>query len=416
VNPGLTTAAGYAGLDTLAAGGPAGNPAAYVYALPGLLADSAGFSSWLYLQNAGLTCASIEVAFERDGDCTGPQVCGVRTVAPGESTALAAVDCVGPDWLGSATLRSTQPLAIVVDTVGRDTLASAGSGAAGGPGQADPLLFGPWVQDPAGGWDLWVQVHNRSALVPALVQVRLLDAGGATTDTLRDWVCPGGANSGFHFPMSAVQPGLPPRSLVVESLPWREDANSPPVVPPAISGRVWAVRYADPERAEARAAGAYDLLPAGRVLAPAAEHAGALALPMVYRDPNGTTAVTELAVTNLVDETVGGRTDYRLQLSDANGTVATLCDSLPAGASRRLDATRLAGVLPVGFRGGGLISATAWDHPAAGGRGTLGLGAVAVHTWSDPLADGRERLSIDVGQPLAGAPPLNEAPCMPMPP
>ncbi len=39
-------------------------------------------------------------------------------MAPGESVIFDPTTVVGPDWLGSAWIRASQPLGLVVDTLG----------------------------------------------------------------------------------------------------------------------------------------------------------------------------------------------------------------------------------------------------------------------------------------------------------
>ena len=94
----------------------------YQFYVPLLYADKAGFNSIMYIQNGGLECSSIEMWFKAQDDCLRARICEVLTLAPGETYQFDASDCVGPDWQGSAWIRSTQPLGIVVDIIGRDVL------------------------------------------------------------------------------------------------------------------------------------------------------------------------------------------------------------------------------------------------------------------------------------------------------
>jgi hypothetical protein len=85
-------------------------------------AQSAQFNSFMYIQNGGLECSSIEIWFREQDDCLRARICEVFTLAPGETFQFDANDCVGPAWQGSAWLRASQPLGIAVDLFGRDVL------------------------------------------------------------------------------------------------------------------------------------------------------------------------------------------------------------------------------------------------------------------------------------------------------
>src|SRR3989304_6958756 len=83
-----------------------------------VFAAKGGLNSWLYVQNVGIECTSLELWFKAQDNCMRPILGDVLAVAPGEAIRFDPNTVVGPDWLGSAWLRSSQPLAIVVDTMG----------------------------------------------------------------------------------------------------------------------------------------------------------------------------------------------------------------------------------------------------------------------------------------------------------
>ncbi len=70
------------------------------------------------IQNSGIDCTSLEIWFKAQDDCMRPVLGDVLTVSPGETVRFDPSTVVGPDWMGSAWIRSTQPLGIVVDTIG----------------------------------------------------------------------------------------------------------------------------------------------------------------------------------------------------------------------------------------------------------------------------------------------------------
>ena len=94
----------------------------YAYYVPLLYAQSNDFNSVMYIQNGGLECSSVEIWFKAQDDCLRARICEVFTLAPGETYQFDANDCVGPDFQGSAWLRSSQPLGVVVDIFGKDVL------------------------------------------------------------------------------------------------------------------------------------------------------------------------------------------------------------------------------------------------------------------------------------------------------
>lgn len=123
-NPGRVVTAAYAALprdawlrdvDDLGSG-------SHAYAASPVFADRAGFNTVMYLQNAGLGCASVTLAFRAWGDCQGARICHVLSIAPGAVESFDGTDCVGPDWAGSVVVTATEPLAIALDHFGLDLL------------------------------------------------------------------------------------------------------------------------------------------------------------------------------------------------------------------------------------------------------------------------------------------------------
>ncbi len=220
VTPGVEVSSKYNGIagDHLGSFDPVYG--GYSFFVPLLYADKAGFNSVMYIQNGGLECSSIEIWFKAQDDCLRARICEIFTLAPGETYQWDASDCVGPDWQGSAWLRSTQPLGIVVDIIGRDVLMTY----VGEPGSyeylfdpedttddevfsmGDQMAFGPLMYSEYQGWDTGVQVQNLSPVVNAKVKVYFLDRSGDIITTLVDWICPRGSQT-FFLPVVADLPG-----------------------------------------------------------------------------------------------------------------------------------------------------------------------------------------------------------------
>ncbi len=133
----------------------------------------------------------------------------------------------------AAWLRSTQPLGIVVDIIGRDVLMTYVGEPASydypfdpeDPGDdegfsiGDQMAFGPLMYSEYQGWDTGVQVQNLSPVVNAKVKVYFLDRSGDIITTLVDWICPRGSQT-FFLPVIADLPGNWVGSIRVESQEW----------------------------------------------------------------------------------------------------------------------------------------------------------------------------------------------------
>ena len=112
-DPNRNVSAAYTGISSEMEGAADPIFGGFGYYAPLLYADKGGFNTSIYIQNAGLECSSIEIWFKAQDDCLRAKICEIFTLAPGETYQFDASDCVGPDWQGSAWLRSSQPLGIV---------------------------------------------------------------------------------------------------------------------------------------------------------------------------------------------------------------------------------------------------------------------------------------------------------------
>ena len=366
------------------------------YYVPLVYADKAGFTSIMYLQNGGLECTSIEVWFQEQDNCLRATICDITTLAPGETYQLDANDCVGPDFQGSAWVRTTQPMGIAVDIVGRDILMTY----VGEPAEinftfdpeaaytrtANQVAFGPLVYSEYQGWDTGVQVQNMSAVTAAKVKVYFMDRSGDIVTTLVDWVCPRGSQT-FFLPVIAALPGNWVGSIRVESQEWLTPGG-PLVASPNIVAVATLIKYNDAARTETTEAIAYNLLPEHKVYdwqigfggGSLDSGVGLIAIPSLLKDLDGSGLTSELAIANVVPKP--GFTDLAIYIFDQNGMLDYICQKLSAKQVEYIDLQTWGYVNP-GFKGSAIISAQFWEHDVFDDTGfflrnLVGLGAVAV--------------------------------------
>jgi len=82
----------------------------FTYYVPLVYADRADFNTWIYIQNGGLECSSVEIWMKAQDDCLRAKICEVSTLAPGETIQIDPNQCVGPGWQGSAWIRTSEPM------------------------------------------------------------------------------------------------------------------------------------------------------------------------------------------------------------------------------------------------------------------------------------------------------------------
>lgn len=122
--PGLSVASSYAGQSGAHFAPNRGVSGGYWQSAAVVLADVAGASSIFYVQNAGLSCATVTATFRPLDECAGGRICTIFTLAPGEAYPFDSTDCIGPDFAGTLYLHSTQPLAVAVDTIAPSVMRS----------------------------------------------------------------------------------------------------------------------------------------------------------------------------------------------------------------------------------------------------------------------------------------------------
>jgi len=369
----------------------------YGYYVPLVYADKAGFNTLMYIQNGGLECSSIEVWFQEQDACLRAMICDIATLAPGETYPLDANDCVGPDFQGSAWIRTSQPMGVAVDIVGRDLLMTY----VGEPSEInysfDPDLavfsggnqvaFAPLVYSEYQGWDSGIQVQNLSAVTAAKVKVYFMDRAGGVITTLVDWVCPRGSQT-FYLPVIASLPGSWVGSARVESQEWISPGG-PLVNAPNVVAIATLIAYEDAGRTAATEAVAYNLLPEHKIYdwqigfrtgGDLEAGVGLIAIPSLLKDVGGTGLTSELAIANVVPKP--GFTDLAIYIHDQNGLLDYLCQKLNEKQVEYIDLATWGYVSP-GFKGSAVISAQFWEHDVFDDRGRfvrnlVGLGAVAI--------------------------------------
>jgi hypothetical protein len=395
-DPMVSVAGGYSGLADEMLGAYDPVYGGYAFFAPLLYADKDGFDSWMYIQNGGLECSSIEIWFRAEDDCMRPRVCDVLMLAPGETYQFNASACVGPGWIGSAWVRGSEPLSVVVDNIGRDLLMTYH----GHPSElkytfegaptfttGSPVAYGPLLYSEYQGWDSLVQVQNLSQVTSAKVKVYFLDRGGNVITTLVDWICAGGSQ-GFYLPVIAQLPGNWVGSVRVESQDWFTPGQ-PDVQAPDVVAVAQLIKYADLARTQPLEAVAYDLFPEQRAYdwqigsgwGGLWSGVGRIGIPSFMKDVGGSGLTTELAIANLVPKP--GFTDFVIYIYDQNGLVSSVCEKLNERQVEYLDAGTNLAFLPDGFKGSAVISAVFWEHDVFDNlgyylRNLVGLAAVKI--------------------------------------
>ena len=311
----------------------------YRYQVPLVVADSAGTNTFLYLQNTGLDCAAVTLAFRAQDSCLPATVCvlGAISVPPGQVVSFDPLDCVGSDWTGSVEVRSDMSLAIVADLHGRDALSTyRGVSAVPSPG-ADEWV-GPLYHSPTTGWDTLVQVQNLGT-GEAEARVTFYDHTGAVEATLSDTICPGAA-APFLLPVSFNAPVDQTGWIRVESLPDGGGLRQP------VAAMAWLIKYSDAQRTDVREASAYNLLPA-RELA-----SGRADLPFMFRDLEGCGLTSEVQLAGGPQFGAGssGTEDIQHGFFDPLGSVAQYILPLTERESIYEDLSTV-GSLPNGLHG-----------------------------------------------------------------
>ncbi len=387
VNPGARVNAAYIGISSDMEGAYDPKFGGYTYYAPMVFAGRGGLETAFYIQNSGVLCTSLEIWFKGQDACLRPILGDVLSLAPGESIRFEASSIVGPDWLGSAWIRGTQPLGIVVDTMGANHFTSY----AAVPGDVadlnfslgDQINYAPLVYSEHQGWDSLLQVQNLSATLPAKVKVYFYDRSGDVKTTLVDWICPRGSQT-FFSPVLAGLPGNWVGHARVESQDWWTNGTNPQDAP-RIQSVVLLEKWSDPARTTRRESVAYNAhtetvynWQVGSRKGGLTDGSAVFAVPLLAKGNRGISS--EIAITNLVPKP--GFTDFAIFLYDQNGLLDFVCQKLHDRQTEYIDLSTW-GIVPPNFLGSMVVSAVFWEHEVFDGEGQfqrnlVGLSAVAV--------------------------------------
>ncbi|MFQ5460691.1 MAG: hypothetical protein ACE5EL_07855, partial [Anaerolineae bacterium] len=395
-DPNVTVNAAYTGVSSDEEGARDPRFGGYTYYAPLVLADVGDLDSWIWIQNSGIQCTSLEIWFKAQDNCLRPILGDVLSLAPGESVHFDPNTVVGPGWTGSAWIRGSQPLGVVVDTMGANHFTSY----KGVTGAVDSLGFNlgaqvnyaPLIYSEQQGWDTAITVQNMSSTTNARVKAIFLDRSGDVVTTLVDWICPRGANT-FFLPTIAGIPGNWVGSARIESQEWWTPGD-PLVDPPRIQSVVTLDKWDDPARTARREAVAYNAFTERTTLdwqlgrGDGTDGSAVLALPLLAKENRGITS--EIAVANLVAKP--GFTDFALYLYDQNGLLDNVCEKLNEYQVEYIDLASWGYIAPH-WLGSGVVSAVFWEHDVFDDQGQfvrnmVGLGAVGVERVGGTLGGG----------------------------
>lgn len=318
-----------------------------------------GCNTVLTIQNSGDECTSIEIWYKEQDDCLRAYIDDVAYLAPGESVVVRPPAFLGPNWSGSAWIRSTQPLGIVVDIECQTGQAKSLSTYTGVPAQTFNTLnstyspgsfinYAALMYREEYGWDTTVTVQNLSGTTNAKVKVYFYDHTGGIIATAVDWICPRGSQD---FKLSAINnlPGQYVGAVEVQSQQWWTPGENP-VQPPYIMS---VIQLSNKNTGQAVA---YNASTGG---------AAALTMPLIVKEKrietNGKTIAwnAEIALKNI--NANPGNTTVRIDFYDQNGYVTSVCQTLN---EKFVDYIRLVdmGILPNGWSGSAVITATCSDQ------------------------------------------------------
>ncbi len=397
VDPNRVNHAAYEGVSSDLEGAYDPESGGFTTYAPFVVSGNGGLDSVLHIQNSGELCTSLEIWFKAQDNCLRPILGDVIQLSRGETVDFEASTVVGTGWIGSAWIRASQPLGVVVDTRGPNHFTSY----VGVPADIEALDFSlgdqvnyaPLIYNEYQGWDTAIQVQNLSSTMAAKVKVYFLDFGGGIKQTLVDWICPRGSNS-FFLPVIAGLPGAWTGSARVESQEWWTPGG-PVADPPRLQSIVILERWSDPARSERREAVAYNASTEtiydwqlGNGKGGVASGSAVFALPMVAKRNRGVS--TEIAIANLVPKP--GFTNFAVFLYDQNGLIDYVCETLGEKQVEYINVDSWGWVRP-SFLGSMVVSATFWEHDVFDAQGRfvrnlVGLGAVGV-----------ERIGAVLGEP-----------------
>lgn len=175
------------------------NPAIerYAYFAPQVRAGLSDSQTTLSIQNTGDSCASVRVrftaeTFQDSSDCPATAATTDITVPPGGAVQLTPGQANLPVFFGSASLESTQPLAVAIDvTAAGERLMFTYTAL---PYTATPHYTLPALVNSAASvtpWQTSLKVQNSSAVNQTLVSERIFNRDGSpASSSLSQQICP----------------------------------------------------------------------------------------------------------------------------------------------------------------------------------------------------------------------------------
>ncbi|MFN8496462.1 MAG: carboxypeptidase-like regulatory domain-containing protein [Anaerolineae bacterium] len=395
-NPTFVMSGSYNGVNAAQAGRYDPTFGGYAYYAPAVYSGYGGFNSWLYIQNGGTECTSVELWFKAQDECLRSQICSISQLSPGYAAVFNVSTCLPQGVVTAAWLRASQPLAIVADQIGPNLLMTyngvaaepcyAATGGCLDDGGGSQVAYGPLTYREEQGWDTRIYVQNLSGTTAAKVKVYFLDHGGGIVTTMVDWVCPRGAQL-FYLPLVNNLPGNYVGAVRVESQAWTSPGD-PLVSAPNITATAELVQYSGSTGSSPTQAVAYNLISenegytwqAGAGQGGLSSGVGLIAVPSLLQRGNSLGLETSLAIQNIVP--YPGFTDFVLFIYDQNGLIDYVCEQLGQQSVEYIDFSTW-GVINAGFKGSAVISATYWQHDVfapngAALRNLVGLGAVKI--------------------------------------
>lgn len=193
----------------------------YYYYAPYVMLGYNGLDTEITIQNSGQDCTSIWIEWMEQGTCVVQYTQHIEALPPGESIRIRVphlpmygLDC---PWLGSAQIRSHQPLGIIIDQASfkepcpaynRGTLLSARLRPKGEIRHIneetklieDTVFYADLIFREWSGWTTSIQVQNLSPYNRlTFVTVDFMDASGNEIFYVGDWICSKGGTT-FYLP------------------------------------------------------------------------------------------------------------------------------------------------------------------------------------------------------------------------
>lgn len=369
-SPDLTVSGAYSGLTGIEVGEFDPVFGGFAYYAPIVYADAGGLTSWLYIQNSGIDSTGVELWFQDQNDCLRATIVEVLCVAPGETAQYNVANAVGPSFVGSVWIRTSQPSGVVVDHVGQNVLMTDKGVAAKNAAfqSGSEVLFGPLIYREFQGWETSVTVQNLSGVQYGAVKVYFYDESGNIITTLVDYICPRGTQT-FFLPVINGLPGQYVGAVRVESLTIYQNAGGDVQYVP-IAGVAHLKKHSDPTTTQIQEAISYNLFGESQTfdwqIGPG--QAGLIGVPSVLKQGRGLS--TELAIQNVNPNP--GFTDFAIYIYDPNGLLEVVCEKLSQYNVEYINFNSW-GLLNPGFVGSVVISGTYTNQP-----GGFGLSAVAI--------------------------------------